>query len=149
MAERYGMGGGGRPVMFEYRNLDWDNDDITQNIWYTALAPVANVKAWYLVVEQTNTGATAEDIVVELTIDGTVYTRAVNRASGVPMYMHMNQYNALDYQTDIRQMMSLDIDQSAPLETRSLGIRVRQTSAVDLVSAVIEVNMVYEQLEVT
>ena len=145
---------GGAKYSYEYRNLNWDTatdvpvDPIVINTWYTALLPTRNVKAYYLVVEQTNTGAAAEDIVVELTIDGTVYTRAVNRASGVPMYMHMNQYNALDYQTDIRQMMSLDIDQSAPLECKSLGIRVRQTSAVDITSAIIEVNMVYATKEV-
>ena len=47
----------------------------------------------------------------------------------------------------VQQLLSLDADQSAPLETRSLGIRVRQTSAVDAVSAIIEVNMVYEVMQ--
>ena len=136
--------------MYEYRNLDYDTsatDPITINTWYVPLLPTANVKAYYLIVEQTNNGATAEDIVVELTIDGTVVFASLGCASGTVYYMRLDEVGGLRFSGTVRQVLSLDDDQSAPLEDVSLGIRVRQTSAVDAVSAIIEVNMVYATLE--
>ena len=48
---------GGSMYMFEYANLDYITtvveDPIIQNKWYTALAETDNVKAYYLIVEQT------------------------------------------------------------------------------------------------
>jgi hypothetical protein len=140
--------------MWEYRNLDWDTatdvpiDPIVVNNWYTALETTRNVKAFYLIVEQTNNGAAAENIEAELTIDGTAYVCGIGgAASGTPYYVFADIDGALDQVGNVRQILSLDLDQSAPLETRSLQVRVRQTSAVDVVSAIIEVNMVYATLE--
>ena len=130
---------------FGFRNLDYDTsatDPITINVWYTATLPIRNVKAYYLIVEQTNTGGTAEDIVCELTINGTIYNYSANIASGAAQYI-FSYLGALGGSGSARQFLSLDADQSAPLQTRSLGIRVRQTSAVDVTSAIIEVNLVY------
>jgi|APSaa5957512576_1039674.scaffolds.fasta_scaffold49490_1 hypothetical protein len=142
-----------RPYMFEYANLDYDTSGIANpiviNTWYTALETTKNVKAFYLVFEQTNNGATNETIVIELTIDGTVYTFSGSAASGDPRYVSFDANGDISVQGSIEQILALDLDQSAPLETRSLSIRVRQTTAVDVVSAVIEVNMVYATLEVS
>ena len=129
---------------FEYRNLDYINTSLVQNTWYTALATTRNVRAWYLVVEQTNNGAAAENIEVELTIDGTSITDSQNMNSGDVHYLLLSDEGAIQWSVgSVRQILSLDADQSAPLQTRSLGIRVRQTSAVDVTSAIIEVNLVY------
>ena len=150
----YGLGfGGTSKTMFEYANLDYDTSGVANpvvlNVWYEALPVTRNVKAYYLIVEQTNAGATAEDIVLELTIDGVpfVYSRLIG--SGVPYYYLMNSSGIFDSAATVIQLLSLDFDQSAPLETRSLGIRVRQTSVPDVASAIIEVNMVYATLEDT
>ena len=149
-----GMGfSGSARSMGEYGNLDWDTDTdvgvdpIVINTWYTPFAVTRNVKAFYIIVEQTNAGAAAETIVAELTIDGTVYTWTQVAGSGTPYYLYFNTVGALTDAVSAHQLLSLDADQSAPLETRSLQIRVRQTSVVDLVSAIIEVNMVYSILE--
>ena len=138
--------------MYEYRNLDYDTatsavNPVVINTWYTALAVTRNVKAYYLIVEQTNTGATAENVGIELTINGTPITGTRTLNSGTPYYIYLAGGWAITESVVVSQILSLDADQSAPLETRSLGIRVRQTTAVDLVSAVIEVNMVYATLE--
>ena len=146
------MTGGGLSVsgrgMGEYRNLDWINTSLTINEWYTALATTRNVRVWYLVVEQTNNGAAAEILEVELTIDGAApITRSVAAVSGTADYIYIDWNGALVDQAAVVQLLSLDNDQSAPLETRSLQVRVRQTSDVDATSAQIEVNMVYQTIE--
>ena len=139
--------------MFEYKNLDWDTatdvpvDPVVLNDWYEPLPLTRNVKAWYLVVEQTNNGATIESIEVELTINGVVTPRVISAANGTLHYMMFDIDGDLQLSSTAIQMLSLDLDQSAPLETRSLRGRVRQTTTVDLVSAIIEVNMVYATLE--
>lgn len=150
---RPGLGFGGGPLrtMYEYQNLDYFNNAITINDWYAPLAETQDVKAWYLVMEQTNNGAAAEDIEVELTINGGApIVAAIGAAvSGTPYYIILGLWGVAG-STDVpQQLLALDVDQSAPLETRSLQVRVRQTTAVDGVSASIEVNMVYATLEVT
>lgn len=140
--------------MFEYQNLDYDTTSVLPiiviNDWYTALETTRNVKGWYLLVEQTNNGAAVETIVTELTIGGTVYTNTdAAAASGVLQYMYLDTDGVLQNQATARQLLSLDDDQSAPLETRSLQIRVRQTTAVDAVAAQIDVNMNYAILTAT
>lgn len=137
-----------RLAMFEYQNLDYDTtgtaNPIVINTWYTALATTRNVKGYYLIVEQTNNGATVETIATELTVNGTTYTNTdAAAASGVLQYMYFDENGALQNTGTAQQLMALDVDQSAPLETKSLQIRVRQTTVVDLTTAQIEVNLVY------
>ena len=153
---RIGVGRRSRVGMFEYRNLDWDTstdagvDPVVINTWYTPLATTRNVKAYYLMVEQTNTGATDETIAVELTVNGVVYNYSTSIASGSTWYAYFYVSDGgLYLRNYMSQLLSMDADQSAPLETRSLQVRVRQTTAVDAVSAIIEVNMTYATLEVT
>ena len=138
-----------QPRMSEFKNLDYINNALTINTWYTPLDTTKNVKAHYIIVEQTNNGATNEDIVCELTIDGTIYTWTRGAVSARPYYLFFTAAGAVTDTDSKRQVLSFDNDQSAPLETRSLQIRVRQTSGVDVVSAQIEVNMVYATLEVS
>ena len=145
----FNFGGSSNKQMFEYRNLDWIEDTLTINEWYTPLATTDNVKAFYLIVEQTNNGAADETLELELTINDVVYSRAVAaRVSGTQYYITLDTNSDIGFAT-VNQILSRDADQSAPLETRSLQIRVRQTSAVDVTSAQIEVNMVYATLEST
>lgn len=138
-------------AMFEYQNLDWISTSVDAivilNKWYTPLTTTRNVKAWYLVVEQTNNGATNENIEVELNIDGTPLVYAAVANSGTTYYIHFAFDGTLISGTGAWQIGSLDVDQSAPLETRSLQVRVRQTSVVDITAAQIEVNMIYATKE--
>ncbi len=138
---------------YEYKNLDYDTSGIANpvviNDWYTALDTILDAKAWYLIVEQTNNGGTVENIDIEVTVDGAVFTRAaVGMVSGDDQYMIFDIEGVWGRVGNVRQILALDEDQSAPLETKTLKVRVRQTSVVDGVSAVIEVNMVYAQKEV-
>ena len=140
--------------MFEYANLDWISTDVdpivVQNFWYTPLVETDDVKAYYLLVEQTNNGAAVEDIELEVTHNGTVDTLTIVGAiSGTIYYAVYDVAGVITFSTSVRQVISLDLDQSAPMETKSMMIRARQTTAVDIVAAQIEVNMVYATLEAT
>ena len=57
------------PPVPEFQNLDWISTSVDAivilNKWYTPLPTVRDAKGWYLIVEQTNNGATVEDIVCE------------------------------------------------------------------------------------
>jgi hypothetical protein len=146
---KFGQGSAG---MYEYQYLDYDTsvvvDPIVINTWYTALETTANVKGLYLIVEQTNNGATAETIACEVTLNGTAYTATLGgAASGGFFYLHFDRLGALQFNASAIQMRSIDVDQSAPVESRSMQVRVRQTTAVDVVSAIIEVNMAYSTLQ--
>lgn len=147
--------GDNRLGMFEWRNLDFSTADIVDplviNTWYEALPLTRNIKMLYCQVEQTNNGAAPEDLEVEFTIDGAVINRALpGEVSGATNYMIVNTLRQLlGSGPAARMILANDPDQAAPLETRSLRIKVRQTSAVDLVSAFIEVNANYFTLERT
>ena len=148
---------GGNPAprleMFENRNLNWSSaidvpvDPIVINTWYTPLEEIVNVKAAYLAITQTNNGATNEDIVAEITRGGVVSTWLQDAVNTQIYYLRFSVDGNLVDATAPFQVRSLDLDQSAPLETRALAIRVRQTSVVDLVAARINVRMVYGTLE--
>ena len=148
-------GGGGAPMMFEYRNIDYITtaveDPVVINTWYTVMPTTEDVKLWYVVFEQTNNGATAETVECEFTINGgaPVVAAGAGLDSGNQYYAMVDLAAVGSVSGDVYQVSSGETDQSAPLETRSLQIRVRQTSAVDLVSAQIECNIVYATLEVT
>lgn len=146
------ISGGGSMAMFEHRNLDWISTTVDPIVvldkWYTPLPTTRNVKAWYLFVEQTNNGATAEDIEIELTLNGIALptdTRA--SVSGTPYAVRIRNENDPFMDAGNWTLGAQDSDQSVPLETRSLQVRVRQTTAVDVVAANIEVNMVYATKE--
>jgi hypothetical protein len=145
------FGGGGPRMMYEYANLDWIQDTLVQNQWYIVLGGGNDdLKIYYLIVEQTNFAAANEAIEIEWIIDGNATVQTIAAAvSGQVYYIGWQQSAANFASTNPRQPLSLDFDQSAPLETRSLYMNVRQTSAVDPDAAQIEVNMVYATLEET
>lgn len=133
--------------MFEHQLLDFITTSVDaiviQNKWYTALPLTKNFKGLYLIVEQTNDGAADETIEVEYLIDGVALTPATLLGSGVATYHGINTYGAVVTNAAAIPMVFADFDQTFPLETKSLRLRVRQTSVVDAVAANIEVNMVY------
>jgi len=136
--------------------IDYLDTSLTINDWENVSADLSsNVPArlWYIIVEQTNNGAAVETIELEITFNGTARTWTLTGiASGTPIYciITANQ-SASDFETSsttsAQQVVSLDVDQSIPLAASSIGlIRTRQTTAVDGVSAQIEVNIVWDAL---
>jgi hypothetical protein len=109
-------------------------------------------KLWILSFEQTNNGATDEDIELDVTINGTAYTFSQTAVSGTVYYCYMSRNLATgDFEptvtTDVVTMNSEDTDFSIPFVAASVGlIEVQQTSTVDGTSAQIEVNLSWEKL---
>ncbi len=133
--------------IYEFKVLDYTNNSLTINEWLTPLDTALNIKATYLVFEQTNNGATAEDIELELILDGVVRTVSQTADSGVRYWIIINHFNVISTVLFGQQLMTSDFDQSASISSKSVKIRVRQTSTVDVTSASIEVNMLYHKLE--
>lgn len=113
-------------------------------------------RIWYIRVEQTNNGVTAEDVELEITINGTAYTVGLaGIASGTPMYVRLiadlaaGDFSFVDYATLYQLGDGLGAQQTAiPFTADSIGlIRVRQTTGVDPVAAQIEVNIIWDKLE--
>jgi hypothetical protein len=129
---------------YEFQNIDWDTAVVVINDWNEPMPTEDNVKCWYLVVEQTNNGATAETLQLEITLaSGTPLTLNIAADSGNRYYIYYNLNGTLTSSTSIYTLGSLDPDNSVPIETSSMRIRIRQTTAVDVVSASIEVNVIY------
>ena len=139
-------------------------DPIILNKWYTAAADLSGgqpAKLWYIQVMQTNTGVAVEDLELEITLPNpvtgvlTAYTWALGGvASAVLSYcMIQRTLAAGDFNTYDGIVAFtvgsgvIDADQSVPFVAGSVGlIRVRQTTAVDITAARIEVNVVWEKL---
>ena len=137
-----------QPTCYEFKNLNWDTSTVVQNAWNTPLDTTSNpVKIYYLVFEQTNNGATVETVSLEITTNGTAHTTTSAVNSGAKMYVYFDEDGAIQRGTSVRQLLSQELDNSAPLETKSVKIRIRQTTGVDPVSASLEVNMVYGEAE--
>ena len=61
--------------------IDYIDTTLVQNTWETVdadLSDGAPVRILYVIVEQTNNGATGETIELEMTINGTAYTMTFN-----------------------------------------------------------------------
>jgi len=137
--------------------IDYIDTTLTINDWETVDADLSEglpTRLWYMYIEQTNNGAAAEDIELELTINGTAYTWSVTANSGT-RYFCIFSYNlsAGDLETAVSTsilsvMGGLEGDQTCPFTAESISlIRTRQTTAVDGVSAQIEVNIVWDKLK--
>jgi len=136
--------------------VDYLDDSLVQNNWENVVADLSGgkpVRFWYVIIEQTNNGATAEDLELEITINGTAYTISVTADDSQPYFVFLS-YSlvagdfAFGTGTSCRQVLASDIDQSAPMSCENVSlIRVRQTSDVDGVAAQIEVNIVWDRLE--
>lgn len=137
--------------------VDYLDTSLTINNFETVNADLGGndpVRLWYILVEQTNNGATAEDIELEITINGTAYTWTASCASGVINFGRFTyQLSAGDFETNLHTTANTvgggeDADQSVPFIAETVGlIRVRQTSTVDGTAAQIEVNIKWDKLE--
>lgn len=153
-----------QPVLISQLPVDFIETTLVINAWNTVVSNLSAgklVKLWKILLEQTNNTATAEDIELEITmahpVTGimTAYTWSGSLDSGVISFGTVtNALTAGDLTTNLGTTERTVSYQAANNHTISLIvsavslIRVRQTSTVDVVSAQIEVNIVWEKLKV-
>ena len=140
--------------------VDYIDTSLTINTFENVNADLSGgkpAKLWFIVVEQTNNGATGETIELEITINGTAYTWTLNNiASGTPKYCCITKnLTTGDFTTDYSSSIFAvgndpaggETGLAIPFTAKSVGlIRVKQTSTVDGTSAQIEINIVWEKL---
>jgi len=137
--------------------VDYIDTSLVINTWETVVADLSGgkpAKIWSIEVEQTNNGATDETIELEITINGTAYVFTRSCISGT---IYFGTFLQLSTGTDFTPQLNassfttgatkLSANQAIPFMASSVGlIRVRQTTAVDVTSAQIEVNITWEKL---
>jgi len=137
--------------------VDYIDTSLVQNTWENVSADLSGgvpVRLWFIIVEQTNNGATAEDIELEMTINGTAYTVAVTADDSTQYFVSVSySLTAGDFsflagtQKGLVGSGVIDIRSAVPFIASSVElIRVRQTTDVDGTSAQIEVNIVWDKL---
>jgi len=138
--------------------VDYIDTSLVQNNWENVVADLSGGKParlWHIVIEQTNNGLTAEDIELEITINGTAYTVTVTADSGTRYYVVcQSDLSAGDFSFGTNTTAvtvgnpGYSTTVAIPFDAQNVGlIRVRQTSNIDGTSAQIEVNIVWERLE--
>jgi len=139
--------------------VDYIDTSLVINTWETVVADLSGGKParlWFIIVEQTNNGATAENLELELTINGTAYTVSLAAiASGVAQFVNVtHELTAGDFTlafgTQVGTVGTFDRspNKSIPFIAENITlIRVRQITDVDITSAQIEVNLVWDRLE--
>lgn len=137
--------------------IDYLDTSLTVDGWETVSADLSGglpARIWYMIIEQTNNGAAVENFEIELTINGTAYTFSRdNIPSGADFFgLITHELDTGDFDTyldaDPRTMGSRDGDHAVPFIAQYIGlIRVRQTTAVDVGGAQIEVNIVWDRFE--
>jgi len=137
--------------------VDYLDDSLVQNTWETVVADLSGGKPariLYIFLEQTNNGATAEDLELEITINGIAYTFSQAAAASGSQYQGRISYSASAGNflaimgTGGWTVRGFNVNTSVDFIAESVGlIRVRQTSDVDITSAQIEVNIVWDRLE--
>jgi len=137
--------------------VDYIDTSLVINTWETVIADLSGgkpAKLLYIIVEQTNNGTTDEDIEFEITINGTAYTFSGTMTSGTRYYAFMEEnLSAGDFNPVLSSAVrgvnfSPGAETATPFIAESVSlIRVRQTTDVDLTSAQIEVNIVWDRLE--
>ena len=138
--------------------VDYIDTSLVINTWETVVANLSGGKParlLYIIIEQTNNGATAETIEFEITINGTTYTKTMTgMGSGTPVYLYFQKDLVagdlvLLHTTTAFSVgcFALNTGVPVPFNVETVGlIRVRQTTDVDAVSAQIEVNIIWEKL---
>ena len=136
--------------------VDYLDNSLVQNTWENVVADLSGgkpTKLWYIIVKQTNNGATDEDIEFEITINGVAHTFSATCVSGTEMFCFFNRSLAAGtwgcsmVSTKYSCNESVVDSKAVPFTAETVGlIRVRQTSDVDGVSAQIEVNIVWDKL---
>jgi len=138
--------------------VDYLDTSLVINTWENVVADLSGgkpAKLWWIMLMQTNNGATNEDLELEITINGTAYTFTITAVSGTIYYCRFTyEQSAGDFYplagTDIVTVGTGVAVAGSPIPfiRENVGlIRVRQTTDVDLTSASIEVNIVWERLE--
>jgi len=139
--------------------VDYIDTSLVQNAWENVVADLSEgrpARLLRIIIEQTNNGATPESLELEITINGTAYVFALACDSDTQYYGYINMnLTAGDFSpfltaTVVRPLASHTgvAVQSYPFVAASVGlIRVRQTTDVDVTSAQIEVNIVWDRLE--
>jgi len=140
--------------------VDYIDTSLVINTWETVVANLSGGKParlWYIIIEQTNNGATAENLELEITINGTAYTVTVTADSAGQYFVFLQYARAAgDFSFAVGAKdtaytvlsAALSSHSSMPFTAASVGlIRVRQTTDVDGTSAQIEVNIVWDRLE--
>ena len=139
--------------------VDWIDTALVASTWETVEANLSGghpAKLYLIYVEQTNNGATVEDIEVEIDINGSTLNWTIpNAVSGTPYYLQIGHDQLLGdfdpvYGTSIRGVLLGPASNSdlQPFTARTVGlIRAVQTTGVDAVAAQIEVNIVWDKLE--
>lgn len=135
--------------------IDYLNDALVQNAWDTVSSDLSEgdpARLQFIIIEQTNNGATGEAIELEITINGTAYTFSATINSGTQYYACIT-YNKDTgdfecYLSSSKCQVGAQIStaMACPFVAESVGlIRARQTSGVDGTSAQIEVNVHWEK----
>lgn len=140
--------------------VDWIETSLTMlaiETVETDLSEGQPAELYMIIVEQTNNGATAEDIMVNITINGTVVQWDLSGiASGTPQYLQIDKnlsgttFNPT-HGTSARGVLLGTVSSSdiLPFVAESVSeITVQQTSTVDAVAAQIEVNIIWAKAEV-
>jgi len=133
--------------------VDFIDTSLTINDWSQVIADLSEgipARLWFIILEQTNNGATAEDIELELTINGTTITWSGTLDSGTPYLCYVGYDNNPYLSAGVNSVNNSGYTaQTVPLNCNSVAlIRVRQTTDVDLTSAQIEVNIIWDKLSV-
>lgn len=136
--------------------VDYLDTTLTINTWETVDANLSDgspARIWFIMVEQTNNGATTETIEIEITINGTAYTRSRSMSSGTIYYIIVTanlttgDFTLADSTTASTVRGYPQVNAAVPFNAASVGlIRVRQTTSVDATAAQIEVNVVWDKL---
>ncbi len=138
--------------------VDYIDTSLVINTWETVVADLSEGKParlWLIHVEQTNNGATDETIELEITINGTTYTCTLTGiASGEINYVRVDRtaiagdFRLIHTATGVSVGYAHSNDGTVPFTADSIElIRVRQTTDVDITSAQIEINIVWDMLE--
>jgi len=139
--------------------VDYIDTSLVINTWETVVADLSGgkpVRLWFIAIEQTNNGATDEDLELEITLNGKAYTvSATGATSGEICYVKPSwSLAAGDWVFSVSASVhsvgayALATNMVVPFNVESVGlIRVRQTSDVDGTSAQIEVNIIWDCLE--
>lgn len=136
--------------------IDFIDTSLTINDWMEISPDLSEgkpAKLWFLILKQTNNGTSAEDIDLEVTINGTAYvftgtlTNATNYYGVIDRNLDTGDFSPILDATANTCIGAYSNVHAIPFVAESVGlIRVQQTTNVDGTSAQIEVNIAWEKL---
>ena len=136
--------------------VDYIDTSLTIDTFETVKADLSDgapAKLWYIIIEQTDNGATNEDLELAVTINGTVYSWTLTAVDGTPYFctiaMGLTTSDFTPATSTDSKTVGNDVSdfEAIPFVAETVGlVRVKQTTDVDGVAAQIEVNIVWEKL---